>query len=409
MTGSSVFLKALFVVLVHLSVHADCKGHLQTSPAEIAAECANAIAVGRPTCLHNGTLNAYNTSHPQSCSACTCPDGWTGSDCALCSSLASCPVRNGTDGKPMNATNCTSGEILPTANGEDLRALGKQYRCECGLGDDFYSKFVCNQLPESKYHLSVAFDPAMPNDTSRLVANIVNFAGQPSQNWQPSAHYKYSYPEVWDARFTNCEWLQDKCEACPIPGACPWTSDDQCQFLKCSGEVQVNCPPIGVTPCPEYTPTGCGLSPDISADGNHLKWWQHHCAEEAIPSNSPMQLMCFLPPDSADPQYSCWFSQTEQGNAGVGMRCRVGDCLYENAKPLDPPSDGDHKDFPYLAYVFLGIIAVCILILMAAGALYLNAFFIQSPGTPFLSPPLKPLLPLRDPQDQGVLVYWACI
>lgn len=53
------------------------------------AVCANAVAADNPSCKHMGTIKAENTTIPEQCSECDCPEEWAGPECGREFSLLS--------------------------------------------------------------------------------------------------------------------------------------------------------------------------------------------------------------------------------------------------------------------------------------------------------------------------------
>ena len=316
------------------------------SSGAAARNCANAMKVGKPACLHGGTLfSTDSSSSSENCASCKCPagGGWRGPDCSVCVDASACP--ESPDGTA--ATNCTSDTLLPTE--EELASEGgKRLSCVCGGFRAMETVCVSPDSLQPATSFLMAYANATDADDGTHVLRVEEYGGTPVQVIPeiPPERYDYAYPGVMDANFTGCSLSVTECASPLWHGGGESTPPESCITIHCVGG-QVQCPPADVPKCPGYNIFGCGdctdCTPAKSPSGKTYKYWQHHCNPLSTPqSNVPSTLECEANPSTEDGAFRCVFSQF----TSLGMTCHVGGCLYQDAPPVPvppaPPAD-KHK------------------------------------------------------------------
>ncbi|KAL0042544.1 hypothetical protein WJX79_003095 [Trebouxia sp. C0005] len=159
--------------------------------------CRNSIDNDDPRCYNGGYLRAQNNTYQDNCAVCVCPDGWTGIDCSVCTTVDICPAKQ--------------------------------------LPDDSLGRFL------------TAASAAAVQDT-KVDFHVVERGGTMSIDLNPH-DFQYAYAGVWEGNFTGCTFSTGACTR-PMQG-------DDCFVATCEG-AGVVCPPPYVKKCPGWTPTSCG-------------------------------------------------------------------------------------------------------------------------------------------------------
>ncbi|WZN64353.1 pleiotropic drug resistance-like ABC transporter [Chloropicon roscoffensis] len=328
--------------------------------------CLKMKEIGLLKCKHGGSLYSALNESRLSCSQCECPDEekWTGVDCSLCKTRASCPP----DAEGRKAVGCSFGMgIRPTAE-ELAQPRGKVLSCACG-GDPL-SEQACAMQPNTFAMISMkgtgnassAGDEELPD----FEIQITEFAGAPDVPQGPRARrYEYAYPAVWNATLSGCRHSVGPCYG-PIKAT-------SCDVIQC-GNTSMDCPPPQVKKCPGWEQVGdCGPLPEPNP--NRENFWEFHCIPMSMPVNGiDGTLVCERgsEPNATLGEAKCYFYQKNSPfGQGIAIKCKTGNCLYNSTSP---PSPGPE---PEDTYRVTALVATNLLFALVLGTfIFSSGFFV---------------------------------
>ncbi|KAH8053754.1 ATPase [Aureococcus anophagefferens] len=331
-------------------------------PHDVSAACAHPKETA-PTCANNATLFAYLESakgnkdvQTDNCATCACAeqgndqwaalnapargdaavferswgrccDGWNGTACDVCETLAACPSRRDPKtGTTVDAYNCTAG----------LNAY-------CGYTD----------LP------GASFDVVAFAERAEVAWRLGTFRDDnvhfPKQNF-------YDYAAYFEGNLTGCSYAND---------VCAWDDSKKCLTLTC-GATAIDCPPAGLGECPGWTYDPCKhhyvcenecvkksvfgcCKPKDGDDDDVMHGHRYHvnnplcCAAGTEDGCQPTEIFwngpattfsCEL--DASEPLMPatarrCYLNQKHTGVDGFPLTCHVGNCLYNASQHNSTP------------------------------------------------------------------------
>ena len=355
-------------------------------PHDVSAACAHPKETA-PTCANNATLFAYLESakgnkdvQTDNCATCACAekgndqwaalnapargdaavferswgrccDGWNGTACDVCETLAACPSRRDPKtGTTVDAYNCTAGLVEPTAEELDV---GKRFSCvPCGSGiENTYCAYT--DLP------GASFDVVAFAERAEVAWRLGTFRDDnvhfPKQNF-------YDYAAYFEGNLTGCSYAND---------VCAWDDSKKCLTLTC-GATDIDCPPAGLDECPGWTYDPCKhhyvcenecvkksvfgcCKPKDGDDDDVMHGHRYHvnnplcCAAGTEDGCQPTEIFwngpattfsCEL--DASEPLMPatarrCYLNQKHTGVDGFPLTCHVGNCLYNASQHNSTP------------------------------------------------------------------------
>ena len=355
-------------------------------PHDVSAACAHPKETA-PTCANNATLFAYLESakgnkdvQTDNCATCACAekgndqwaalnapargdaavferswgrccDGWNGTACDVCETLAACPSRrDAKTGTTVDAYNCTAGLVEPTAEELDV---GKRFSCvPCGSGiENAYCGYT--DLP------GASFDVVAFAERAEVAWRLGTFRDDnvhfPKQNF-------YDYAAYFEGNLTGCSYAND---------VCAWDDSKKCLTLTC-GATDIDCPPAGLDECPGWTYDPCKhhyvcenecvkksvfgcCKPKDGDDDDVMHGHRYHvnnplcCAAGTEDGCQPTEIFwngpattfsCEL--DASEPLMPatarrCYLNQKHTGVDGFPLTCHVGNCLYNASQHNSTP------------------------------------------------------------------------
>lgn len=245
----------------------------------------------------NGGKRYWNTNNMQGMTSCTCPEGWAGHQCEVCTRDSVCPGVS----DPMVNESCAQA-MLPFTHEEEN--TNKHYTCTC-VGP---SKSFCD------YYGGV--------DMTRISVNYVA-----AEN-RLDFYYFTSSGALWPndlqtgiifaGNATGCGITKQV--ECPTGSQYYWSGNQPCGMLLCSVDFIWAPSPFGKGHCKSH-------------DETHESYRWRQCPTFGLDSFKHMQIVCQYDP-AHNGTYLCAF---EAPMGPLALQCQTGSCISTDIEPPPTP------------------------------------------------------------------------